>query len=155
VNLILERTSQVRYFTNMRWVLGALALDASQFDWYVSDVETNCGSDVFAPDDRWMGGEELQRVLAEHEIQFIWAVFSAFPVGTRVAVSASPYVDGNPTYWRAGRVSPQLEDALFEIACWDSSATILVGLSEAEQRSFCRAYPDAKPLDQAASHSAG
>ena len=155
MNLILERTSQVRYFTNMQQVLEALNLKASQFDWYVSDVETNCGSSVFASSDRWIEGQELERTLAQHEIQFIWAVFSAFPVGARVEVSSPPYVEGNPAYWSHSRIAPQLGDALFEIACWDSSATILVGVPEAAKRSFLQAYPDAKPLDQAAGRSAG
>jgi hypothetical protein len=155
VNLILEHTSQVRYFTNMAWVFEALNLKASHFDWYVSDIETNCSSDVFPKNDRWIGGEELQHVLKQQEVQFVWAVFSAFPVGIRVEISASPYADGNPAYWSHGRVAPQLGDALFEIACWDSSATILIGLPEAAQESFRQAYPDTKPLDQADCQPAG
>ncbi|MET0857774.1 MAG: hypothetical protein ABWY27_13550, partial [Telluria sp.] len=85
----------------------------------------------------------------EHEIQFIWAVFSAVPKGFRTAVSAAPYVEGNPDYWNGKDVAPQLEGAFFEIACWDSSATILINLPAEARRQFIAAYSDTRPLSKA------
>ncbi len=41
MNLILEQTDQVRFFTNMREVIAALGISCSDYDWYVSDIETN------------------------------------------------------------------------------------------------------------------
>src|SRR5690606_31758162 len=120
MNLILEKTSQVTFFTNMREVLEALGIKCSDYDWYVSDVETN----GYPFEEGWHSGEELESHIAGGNIQFIWAVFSAFPRGIRTEVNEVPYVEGNPDYWDGSDPRPQLEGANFEIACWDSSATI-------------------------------
>jgi hypothetical protein len=44
-----------------------------------------------------------------------------------------------------------MEGALFEIACWDSSGTILINLPAQAAYSFLARYPDAKPLATARS----
>jgi len=149
INLILEKTSQVPYFTDMRRVLQALEISVADYDWYISDIETNYNSPDFPTDDHWVCGEALQQFLAENEIQFIWAVFSAVPKGLRPPVQNPPYIDGNPRYWKGEEVSPQLNGAIFEIACWDSSATILVGLPPKAAAAFVKAYPDTRALNSA------
>jgi hypothetical protein len=94
MNLILERTDQVRFFTNMREVIAALGISCSDYDWYVSDIETN----GFQFAEGWYSGSELELQITSDDIQFIWAVFSAFPKGERVDVKEVPFVDGNPHY---------------------------------------------------------
>ena len=113
MNLILERTDRVNFYTDMRVVFEAAGLRASAFDWYLSDVETNYYGADFSNDDRWISGLELEEFLSAHTVQFIWAVFSAFPVGYRRDITDAPYVDDNPLYWQGVEVSPQLSDALF------------------------------------------
>ena len=155
MNLILERAVRVPFFTDMRATLQALGIAASDFDWYLSDLETNYHGDDFSPQDQWISGHELQRLLERNEIQFIWAVFSAVPVGNRPTVLAAPYIEGNPGFWAGSEVKPQLPGAVFEIACWDSSATILVDLpAEAEAR-FLAAYPETDTLQNAVLRRAG
>ena len=44
-----------------------------------------------------------------------------------------------------------MQGALFEIACWDSSGTILVNLPAQAVSSFLTRYPEAKPLATARS----
>lgn len=149
MNLILEKTQQVRFFTNMKAVFEAAGIVVQDYDWYISDIETNFTPDGFFPADQWMRGEELAAIIQEHDIQFIWAVFSATPKGFRPTVSAVPYVEGNPDYWNGKDAAPQLDGALFEIACWDSSATILINLPAEAQRSFIATYSDTQPLSQA------
>lgn len=146
MNLILERTNQVEFFTNMLEVLPALAVRCTDYDWYVNDVEVN----EYCFQGGWYSGEELESALLGRNIQFIWAVFSAFPKGVRVAVIEDPYVDGNPHYWDGSDPMPQLDGAVFEIACWDSSATILIGLSAGLASNFKSAYSDAFELRLAA-----
>jgi hypothetical protein len=146
MNLILEKTDQVPWFTNMREVLDAANIAPQDYDWYVSDIETNWTPPGFSPADQWFAGDELASFLREHEVQFIWAVFSAVPKGFRSSPPSAPYVEGNPSYWNGGEPDPQLDGALFEIACWDSSGTILVNLPEAAARSFVARYPDTRPL---------
>ena len=155
MNLILERTARVPYFTDMRLVLAALGISATAFDWYLSDLEINLCIEEFPSGDRWISGEDLQCILERNEIQFIWAVFSACPKGSRWEVSDGPYADGNRDYWTELEVKPQLPGALFEIACWDSSATILVGLPPEAEASFQIAFPEAKPLASPARRGAG
>ncbi len=146
MNLILEKTDQVCFFTNMKDVFDAGGISPQDFDWYISDIETNCTPEGFSPADQWMRGQELETLIKEYEIQFIWAVFSAFPIGFRKEVSTVPYVEDNPDYWIGKDLVPQLEGALFEIACWDSSATILINLPKQAECSFIATYPDTQPL---------
>jgi hypothetical protein len=146
MNLILEQTDQVRFFTNMREVIAALGISCSDYDWYVSDIETN----GFQFADGWHPGSELESLIASEDIQFIWAVFSAFPKGVRVDVGKAPCVDGNPHYWDGSEPGPQLDGASFEIACWDSSATILVGLDAEKAGSYRSTFSDAVDLKSAA-----
>jgi hypothetical protein len=146
MNLILEKTDQVPYFTNMRLVFRALGLSADAYDWYVSDIETNYYGSEFSSEDQWLSGETLRDFLEKNEVQFIWALFSAVPKELRTAVEVAPYIEENPNYWSGEEISPQLNGALFEIACWDSSATILVGLPPEAESLFVRAYPDTRSL---------
>jgi len=150
MNLILERTNAVPFFTEMRSVFKALGMQARDFDWFVSDIETNYHGSGFTSEDQWITGEALERFITENTVQFIWAVFSAFPKGVRIPVEAAPTVEGYTGYWNGIEVVPQLKDALFEIAAWDSSATILVGLPAEAIEKFMEAYPDTKPLISAA-----
>jgi hypothetical protein len=149
MNLILEKTDQVRWFTNMREVFDAADIAPQDYDWYVSDIETNWTPPGFSPIDQWLSGDALASFLREHEVQFIWAVFSAVPKGFRSTLLSAPYVEGNPSYWSREEPAPQLDGALFEIACWDSSATILINLPAQAARSFLRKFTDTQPLASA------
>jgi hypothetical protein len=149
MNLILEKTDQVRWFTNMREVFDAADIAPQDYDWYLSDIETNWTPPGFSPIDQWLSGDALASFLGEHEVQFIWAVFSAVPKGFRSTLLSAPYVEGNPSYWSGEEPAPQLDGALFEIACWDSSATILINLPAQAARSFLRKFTDTQPLASA------
>ena len=150
MSLILEGTGSVPYFTNVRATLEALGLHASAYDWYISDIETNYAPPGLTNDDQWISGEAFERLITEHEVQFIWGVLSAFPRGVRFVVEHPPAADGNADFWSGKALVPQLAGAQFEIVSWDSSATILIGLpSEAEER-FQTAYPAARHLPSTA-----
>jgi elongation factor P hydroxylase len=145
-NLILERTNQVPYFTNMRKVFEALNLDPSEFDWFLSDIETNYFPPGFNDSDQWLAGDKLRDLIQENEIQFIWGVFSAVPKGTRLEVTQPPFVERKFGYWYGADVRPQLTGALFEIVSWDSSATILIGIPDESATHFISVYSHAHPL---------
>lgn len=146
MNLILEKTDQVKYFTNMAEVFSALKVHCDDYDWYISDIETN-GHLI---SEGWHSGSVLKSLIQAKDIQFIWAVFSAFPVGTRFDVDEAPYIYDNPDYWNASDPKPQLQEALFEIGCWDSSATILIGVSEEMAKNFKSTYSDTTELKSSA-----
>ena len=145
MNVVLEHSDQVPWYTDIAATFAAMGVDPRDYEWYVSDVETNVSVPMLNEGDTWMTGDELASVL-QKSVQFIWAVFSAFPRGVRVEVDSAPSADGNPHFWRPPEVSPQLPGACFEVVCWDSSATILIGVSGEQAERFSRTYPDAKPL---------
>jgi hypothetical protein len=147
MNLLLEAPDAVPYFTDVGDTLRALGVCASEFDWYVSDIETNAGLVGLPQASGWIGGSELDALLSQSGLQFIWGVFSAFPRGVRVDVAEPPFADGNTRYWQgAAAVRPQLDGASFEVVCWDSSATIVVGVTAEQAQRYRAAYPQAKPL---------
>ena len=149
MNLILERSKQMRWYTDMRLVFSALPGVCETHDWLISDIDCN-----FYPDERiaygtnpvLISGPELLEIVNEHEIQFIWAVFSALPQGTQPDLSNVPYADGNPAFW-TGSPRPQLKEALFEIVCWDSSSTLLIGAPDDIAQRFQSNFTDALDLD--------
>jgi hypothetical protein len=145
MNILLESSGRVPFYTDMRATLKAIDVDASSYDWFVSDVETNVTVPVLWEGDTWVTGDELSRLLVD-DIQFIWAVFSAIPRGTRFDVPSPPSADGNSRLWQPPEMQPQLQGACFEIVCWDSSATILVGISPQQAERFSMVYPEAKLL---------
>ncbi|WP_205880099.1 hypothetical protein [Lampropedia aestuarii] len=145
MNIILENSQQVDCYTDMAATFTAMRVNPRHYEWFVSDVETNGSVPLLSQGNIWITGDELADVL-EARIQFIWAVFSAFPVGMRIAVEKAPVADGNPSFWQQPKLLPQLTGACFEVVCWDSCATILIGVSEAQAAAFSRTYFDAKPL---------
>jgi hypothetical protein len=126
MNLIQENTKDVKWFTSMREVEKWMEINFEDYDWHFSDVESE-----WTPleDPRWVTGRELKLKINEFDYQFVWAVISAFPLGTQPRLSKKPYADGNPDFWK-GIPEKQLKDSLFEIICWDSSATLWIGLPE-------------------------
>ena len=92
MNLILEKSEQVKFYTNMEDVLTALGNICCEFDWYISDIEVNKGN----IEEGWYFGVELEKILNAQNIQFIWAVFSAVPVGFRRRITNIPFVNNNP-----------------------------------------------------------
>ena len=144
MNVALDDPNAVPYFTNMKTALDAAGIETMGFDWYVSDLETNYTLDALPASSGWMTGEELEVALATPNLQFIWAIFSAFPKGTKFEVPDEPCADGNPEYWSNANLKPQLPGSLFEVVSWDSSATILVGVPEHSGLAFMQEYPQAK-----------
>lgn len=145
-NLILRgKHALVKYFTDLPQTLSDLGIDVRQYDWFVSDIETNRGEDVFATEDAWWTGPALAQALTAN-IQFIYAVFSAFPPGQRVRVERAPIVYDNENYWNGAPLKPQLHGARFEIACWDSSATFLIQVPADAAERFRQRHPQALPL---------
>ncbi|NHQ86177.1 hypothetical protein HA050_08615 [Iodobacter sp. HSC-16F04] len=149
MNLIVERTDSAPWFTNMNSIFRALGFAASNYDWFISDIETNYYGTEFTSEDQWISGDTLECFITENNVQFIWAVFSAFPKETRFPVENPPNAL-DPGYWSGTEVTPQLKNALFEIVAWDSSATILIGLPDAAIEKFRAAFPDTKSLISAA-----
>jgi hypothetical protein len=148
MNLILEHSAQVPCHTDVAACLAALGVRAQDHDWFISNVEANAEvpEDLLAQQGAWQSGKALAQLLAQPGLQFIWGVFSAFPVGLRPVITQAPRADGNGDFWRVPGLKPQAPGACFELVCWDASATLLIGISEAQAARFSATFSDAKPL---------
>lgn len=149
MNLILERSEQMRWYTDMRLVFSVLSGVCEAHDWLISDIDCNWFPDdriAYGTDPVLISGQDLWEVVSKYEIQFIWAVFSALPPGTQPDLSVPPYADGNPAFW-IGSPHPQLKEALFEIVCWDSGSTLLIGAPDKIVRQFRSYFTDSLDLD--------
>lgn len=81
----------------------------------------------------------------EVEYQFDWAVISAFRKGTSPFLDVRPYADGNTDFWN-GKAHKQLKNALFEIVCWDSSATLFIDLPKNLSEKLLKNAPGIRKL---------
>jgi len=144
VNLIQEKTRDVRFFTSLRDVEHWLCIHLEDYDWHVSDIEGGWNE---LNDPSWITGDALAAKIGEFDYQFSWAVISAFPKGTKPVLSDEPFADGNSTFWE-GVPKVQMEGALFEIVCWDSSATLFIGLPEELATRVVNNAPGVRNLDE-------
>jgi hypothetical protein len=156
-NLILQHSSRMPYFTNIRLVFEALPGVCVAHDGLISGLECTWfpteDDDVSTqPDERFattavlLNGLDLHRIVSSNEIQFDWAVFSALPIGSQPNMGDLPIADGNPDFWR-GSPKPQLTEAEFEIVCWDNCCVLLIGVGEELADRFRTFFPETLALD--------
>ncbi|WP_444930922.1 hypothetical protein ACJJIF_03820 [Microbulbifer sp. SSSA002] len=144
MNYIQENTSEVGFYTNMKDVAHWLGINLKDYDWHISDIE---GAWPELDDPSWVEGEKLVEKLEEFDYQFVWSVISAFPKGTESFTTDKPFADGNPDFWQ-GEPEKQLKDSLFEIVCWDSSATLFIGLPDVLGKKLVTNAPGIKDLNK-------
>lgn len=144
MNYIQENTSKVDFYTSINDVARWLEIDLKDYDWHISDIE---GAWPELDDPSWVCGEELALKLKEFDYQFVWSVISAFPKGTEPFTTDTPIADGNPEFWK-GEPEKQLQDSLFEIVCWDSSATLFIGLPDVLGKRLVANAPGIKDLNK-------
>ena len=144
MNLIQENTREVDFYTSLRDIEKWMEISLSDYDWHFSDID---GGWVPLEDPRWITGEDLSLKIEEYDYQFIWAVISAFPKGTYPKLIDIPYADGNPDFW-IGSPKKQLKDSLFEIICWDSSATLFIELPDILGNNVLKNAPGIKDLNK-------
>lgn len=144
INYIQENNRHIPWFTNLIDVFDWLEIKAEDYDWHFSDVD---GGWEELNDPSWVKGEELAKRLKEYNYQFVWSVISAYPKGTMPFINDKPYADGNPEFW-SGIPQKQLENSLFEIVCWDSSATLYIGLPQNLEEKLLKNAPGIKNLNK-------
>lgn len=128
----------------MRDVARWLEIKLEDYDWHISDIE---GAWPELNDPSWVRGEDLALKLKAFDYQFVWAVISAFPKGTEPFTTGQPYAEGNLDFWE-GEPEKQLENAYFEIVCWDSSVTLFIGLPDNLGRKLVANAPCVKNLNK-------
>jgi len=123
MNYIQKNAKKIEFYTSMINVARWLEIELKDYDWHIADIE---GAWPELDDPSWVLGEMLSSKLNEFDYQFVWSVISAFPKGTEPFTSNKPFADGNPEFWK-GEPKKQIQSALFEIVCWDSSEPYLLG----------------------------
>ena len=83
VNLVLEYSGQVPWYTDMAATLLAMGTDPAAYDWYVSDVETNVPVPSLHGGDAWMTGRQLSALLGFLGTQHEQAAHGLRPVPGR------------------------------------------------------------------------
>ena len=147
MNLILHKSKFVDYYTYLNPIFDAVPEFAS-FTYLVSDLECHGSKDErLSGSPVVMSGLALREIVQKEKVQFVWAVFSAFDHEPSIP-SDLPYADGNSEFWQ-GSPTPQLKDALFEIVCWDSGATLFIGIDPNIAAKLKARYPDIRDLDEA------
>lgn len=154
---LLEGDCEMAYFTDLRLVFRAIGDRQRDFNWLVTDLECNWlkvrdGQSAPLPKagPYWLNGNELSRLVAEYEIQFVWAVLSGFPPGVTLdldRLAVVPYADGNAGFWVE---EPQIQHPLaeVEIACWDATSTLLLCRDCSIGECFRRYFPEAIDLTE-------
>jgi hypothetical protein len=144
MNYIQEKSKSVPWYTSLIDVFRWLEINAEDYDWHFSDVDGGWNE---LNDPSWVKGEYLAAKLAEYDYQFVWSVISAYPKNTKAFTSEKPYADGNPDFW-SGIPKKQLNDSIFEIVCWDSSATLFVELPSELSKRLLNNAPGIKDLNR-------
>ena len=151
MNLIVERARDIKWYTDLYPFVNALGAHADNFCWLCTGgVEYDFLPLIEQPDGLcWLSSAELRKIVESRSL-ISWGVLSAIPLaGLPLAKTTDcyPYADGNPGFW-TGCPKPQHPYANFEVVCWDSSATLLIGGSPTVVNAFLAAYPPAVDLDK-------
>lgn len=119
------------YFTNMHIILASIKEFVSSHNWMISNYECNyypCEKIPFEKEYAFLSGEELLKLLSENEIQFIWAVFSAFEqnISYKEILSLPIHItDGYKGFWK-NPLTLQHSLSVAEIVPWDSQLALVI-----------------------------
>lgn len=152
-NLIIENSPTIKWYSDLYPFFSLIEPTIRKHRWLWTDVEVNAPLPIPHNDfGRYLIDGDTLFDFAVGRPQFNWSVLSALPSEYEVAPTAIPresvpYADGNPDFWH-GSPRPQFSDAVFEIVCWDSSATLLIGTDDVlVLDAFGTAYTGAVDLD--------
>lgn len=142
-----------KWYTYMNIVMQPIQNEVARYNWLISDYECNHYPDNRIPygsDYIWISGKELLEIINEHEIQFIWGVFSAFSEEIPLANVLEyrlPYADGYKEFWR-NPISIQHPLATMELVPWDSTLFLLISKEDNIVEQFISSFPECKDLEK-------
>ncbi|GAA5508878.1 hypothetical protein Rcae01_04347 [Novipirellula caenicola] len=149
-NLIIETSPTINWYSDLFPFFSMVESTIRSRRWLWTDVEINRKLPV--PDNvygRYLIDGDTLYDFAVGRPQFVWSVLSALPADADfdpTMLDSVPSADGNPDFWH-GAPKPQFPGAEFEIVCWDSSATLMIGAGASVSEAFRAAYPGALDLD--------
>lgn len=142
-----------KYYTDMKAILAPIRDDFSQYNWLITDFECNHYPDTriqWNAEYAWMSGEDFLALVDKHDIQFIWAVFSAIPKQVKleeVLKYEKPYADEYTDFWK-NPVGIQHPLAEIEIVSWDSSLVLVIARDDDVAVRFQRGFSLSEDLEQ-------
>ncbi len=148
-NLIIEQSPTIEWYSDLYPLFARIESIVHNHIWLWTDVEVTSELPVRESDRGiyWLSGETLLGFV-ETRPQFVWSVLSAIPIASEDSArncDVVPYADGNRALWSANS-KPQHPSAVFEVVCWDASATLLIGASSEINTAFRAAYPGCTAL---------
>ena len=155
MNSILLNTNQMPYHTDLKSIFKAFSGRQNEFNWLIKDIELNNINGkpinrILNKDIIWIPGEDLTEFINEHEIQFIWGVFSGFNKDIIIDLEnleVYPYADGYP-HLRDEDIKIQHPLAIVEIVCVDGGFTLLLSKDDNLSKSFRDYFIDAQDLNE-------
>ncbi len=145
MNLVSTGSNSIPFYTYIDPLFNIIP-ELEGYNYLISDLDINRGKDhlLHSSNPLIIGGKELRKIVASEKIQFIWAVISAFEGDVTIPENL-PYADGNSNLWTE---CPQLQikGAIFEIVCWDSSATLFINFPNIWGAKLRELYPDIEKL---------
>jgi hypothetical protein len=162
-NLVLGPSLRMPYHTDVQVVFRSLGGAQFDYEWIVTDFECIALGHSSLPGDlRYLDNEtrlanravrfsgmQLQRIVDDHQIQFINGVLSGFrPDNVPEVSTLAPYpiADGLATLWSAD-ATVQHPDAEVEIVCTDASFTSLRTRRRELGERFASYFPGTIDLD--------
>ena len=127
-----------------------------EYNWLLTNLEVvplrgdSLPGALGGPDPLWLSGEELSQLVESHDLQFAWGVLSGFAPGFTANVhdlQVYPFADTNVDLW-VGDPPIQHPEALVEIVCFDSSATLLLSRDREPVLRFRAYFPEAVDLGE-------
>lgn len=138
-----------RFHTHLQEVLAPIKNDIKDFKWFLSDLDyiaDNANIPINFDQDHFILNKDEFQSLLYHDMQFIWGSIFGFREESEILFNPDslPYVEGNEIIWKLGNI--QIPDAVIEIDCFDSGATIVKFSDENLSKKFRDFYPEFKPL---------
>lgn len=148
------------YFTYLDRILPALEGVHLKYNWLISCLTCDHYSDdllscILDNNCAWLTGEQLEDIVYHDEIQFIWAVLSAFDKSITlddVLKHELPCADGYKGFWY-NPVTIQHPKAEIEIVPWDSSLVLLIAKDNTIAENFLKYFPMGEDLENYNTHT--
>jgi hypothetical protein len=120
------------------------------YNWILSDLDGGAYYDLpidYEHDYFVLPSPEFKKIL-NSDMQFYWGVIIAVPISLDVKIDENnlPYAEGNEVIWKEGNL--QYPNAEIEIACVDSSYTIVKFNNQELSEKFIDYFTEAKPLEK-------
>lgn len=141
------------WYTDMKTPFEKVSELSERYNWLVTNPETTYDKislyRTFQRDVQWYAGPELKALLGQEKAQWIWGVFSGFPLDVRreeVLRYPPPYANGYTGFWQ-NPVTLQHPLAEVEITAWDGTLTLFISRNEQLLEKFAALYPACEDLE--------